>query len=302
MRSVDGVPDDVDGVDFSSLVPVWSPDGEHVALVVVEYSEEKYDRGEDHGRAVYAIEVDGTEIDRVSEIVSTASWSPDGSRLAFAGLRRDGVYLVTVARDGSDSREVTKIAGRGEAFYRIGFLSWSPDGTHIMFQCDLKMLCTVNLESGAVGESSMQEIPPARLYVGDGPKAAWSPNGSRIAVRALGFPRVEPGGYPVVYTLDPDGTNVEVLVRSGLAKSPQPSAIGEYESEMAACTNGTAVPQPDRNPGLVGDCVVLLSTRDLLAREVPLNWGPDVPIWSVGRNHHRRRAPQGHRLWNCCGA
>ena len=38
------------------------------------------------------------------------------------------------------------------------------------------------------------------------------------------------------------------------------------------------VPQPEGNPGLVGDCVTLLSTRDILAREVPLNWGPEVPI------------------------
>ncbi len=282
LEQAEGVPDDVDGVDFSSLVPVWSPDGEHVALVVVEYSEEKYDRGEDHGRAVYAIEVDGTEIDRVSEIVSTASWSPDGSRLAFAELRREGVFLVTVASDGSESIEVAKITLGGDRFANrygswIDNLSWSPDGAHIMFQCDVG-ICIVNLESGVVSESPTQEILPARLYVGDGPRIAWPPDGSRIAVRALDFPSAEPGGYPVVYTMDPDGTNVQLLVRSGLAKGPQAPAFGEYESGEAACGNGIVVQRPESNPGLVGDCVTLLSTRDILAREVPLNWSPDVPI------------------------
>ena len=38
------------------------------------------------------------------------------------------------------------------------------------------------------------------------------------------------------------------------------------------CTNGIAVPDPADNPGLVGDCMVLLEIRDALAGTVTLNW------------------------------
>ncbi len=39
-----------------------------------------------------------------------------------------------------------------------------------------------------------------------------------------------------------------------------------------ACEDGTAVPDPDNNPGLVADCKVLLASRDELAGDGSLNW------------------------------
>ena len=40
----------------------------------------------------------------------------------------------------------------------------------------------------------------------------------------------------------------------------------------ASCSNGVAVPSPADNPGLVGDCTVLLTIRDTLAGTATLNW------------------------------
>ena len=45
-----------------------------------------------------------------------------------------------------------------------------------------------------------------------------------------------------------------------------------------SCTNGVAVPSPDDNPGLVGDCVVLLSIRDTLAGDATLDWSAFTEI------------------------
>ena len=50
------------------------------------------------------------------------------------------------------------------------------------------------------------------------------------------------------------------------------------QSNAVSCANGTAVPDPSNNPGLVSDCEVLLSARDTLAGSGSLNWSVDTPI------------------------
>ena len=44
------------------------------------------------------------------------------------------------------------------------------------------------------------------------------------------------------------------------------------------CSNGVAAPDPDANPGLVGDCEALMSARDRLAGSSALDWSFDKPI------------------------
>ena len=282
-----GVPNEITYTSIPLFVPRWSPDGRHLAVVVKEVGETSWDAQ----FAIYTIGDNGAQPRRISETASQPSWSPDGSRIALARVEGDEIVLITLASDGSDSTQVTRITKRGKYIEDnasrydswIDVLSWSPDGAHIMFGCEVG-LCIVNVESGVVSESFVEDVPPnpkyPSYYTGQWahPEAAWSPDGSRIAVRAPNFPSAEPGGYSVVYTMDPDGTNVEVLVRSGIAKSPQPSAIREYESGEVACSNGNVIPEPESALGLVADCVTLMLVRNTLAREVPLNWSPDVPI------------------------
>ena len=58
----------------------------------------------------------------------------------------------------------------------------------------------------------------------------------------------------------------------GLPDCPPPVPLSEL------CTNGRAVPLPADNPGLVEDCVVLLTAKDTLAGSAILNWDADIPI------------------------
>ena len=46
----------------------------------------------------------------------------------------------------------------------------------------------------------------------------------------------------------------------------------------ASCADGSAVPDPSNNPGLVSDCEALLSARDTLAGAASLNWSASTPI------------------------
>ena len=49
---------------------------------------------------------------------------------------------------------------------------------------------------------------------------------------------------------------------------------------LYACDDGTAVPNPGDNPGLVADCKVLLALRDELAGTGSLNWDPQLAMTS----------------------
>ncbi len=46
----------------------------------------------------------------------------------------------------------------------------------------------------------------------------------------------------------------------------------------APCENGTAVPNPADNPGLVGDCTILLEAKDTLRGTAALDWSADTAI------------------------
>ena len=274
-------------MDAFHVAPAWSPDGEQLAFVVFFYVYEE-GRSPSLQRDVYTVRADGSGLRRVSETVSAASWSPDGHRLALAKLDGEDVVLFTVAPDGSDPQAITTITDREafENFYGrydswIGTLAWSPNETqtHIMFVCDVG-LCVVNLDGVVIGESTIEEVPwhfrTGELY--GRPQAAWSPDGSKIAVRVPNDPRPDPGGNPVVYTMDPDGTNVDVLVRSGLAKLSEVHGDRGDTFDIASCRDGFVVPEPERHPGLVGDCEALKIVKDVLAHNIALNWGSSAPI------------------------
>ena len=54
------------------------------------------------------------------------------------------------------------------------------------------------------------------------------------------------------------------------AITPTPAPYG--------CSNGTAVPNPGANPGLVADCAALLASRDTLRGTASLDWSANVAI------------------------
>ena len=219
--SIDGN-DDV--TEIHRIGPKWSPDGKTLAFVVVEYQESAGTR-----YVLYTIGADGSNLIRMFEtvrqnvyyghypslidkIVGAPAWSPDGRNLGFIRrihlAHRDfpegdeidgppGNTVYTIDADGSNLRAVSELGDRAYPYS----LSWSPDGTDILF----------TFRSGGdayVGSANNADY----REVGKGTSSFWSPDGSRIAVMTRLDPESPRSDY--LYTVAPDGSDVRILVVS----------------------------------------------------------------------------------------
>ena len=203
----------LNGVAFAP--PVWSPDGKRLVFLVNEGERWTF------RKIPYTVRADGSALTRIAEdALSIPAWSPDGQQIALAMNAGDDVALFTLAADGSDPKLLTTITTRevlesnrtrGVHRYWIHTVSWSPDGKHILYSCDVGV-CVVNLDGDRVGEA------PLRLVANwDGWHiAAWSPDGSRIAVFGA-LDDIYFGTYLsegiVLYTMAVDGTDRRDLIR-----------------------------------------------------------------------------------------
>ena len=195
--------------------PVWSPDGKSLAFT---------DRRATL-RVIYDIEEDSSKLTRVyesplhnriealNEIVGPPAWSPDGQKLAFVlkvhledeENEPPDVHVTTINADGSELKTIAEFSGANLSGFGfvIRSLSWSPDGTAILFTSSRNEVFVAN-----VNGSGHQEV-------GKGNYAAWSPDGLRIAV----LRNVGPGGN-VVYTMTPNGSDVRTLVKKDSNNKP----------------------------------------------------------------------------------
>ena len=195
-------------VVISLFPPVWLANGETLAFW-------GYEEGDTPTSFIYTVRTDGSELTRIAASPrSNSAWSPDNERFAVAHISdedADKVGLYTRAADGSDPRLLTTITDRktleelwGPYGLWIRLLSWSPDGTHILYHCDL-VICVVNVEDGEViGLLDGATVSDRAVY-----KAAWSPDGSRIAIYTSGDGR---DVSPQLYTVARNGTDRRDLI------------------------------------------------------------------------------------------
>ena len=139
----------------------WSPDGKRIAYSCKKLSGKQY--AFSTNTCIYLYDVETKETIAVTEkggYDTTPVWSPDGSRLAWLSMARDGyeadqVRLMAADIEGmtaTNIRNLTEFAADGEEFiYNAADPVWAPDGESIYFSClaeGTQAICEVMVEEG----------------------------------------------------------------------------------------------------------------------------------------------------------
>jgi hypothetical protein len=143
-----------------------------------------------------------------------AAWSPDGSRIAFAGPGAvNSLVIYTMKADGSDVRQVTPGASYDFAIVDNS-PAWSPDGQKIAFDRNVRYP-----DSSAWEIDTMNPNGTGRVTVTQGADPNWSPDGQKLAFEAT----LSSSGPFDLYVANAGGTGRTNLTNSAGANENAPA-------------------------------------------------------------------------------
>lgn len=118
------------------------------------------------------------------------TWSPDGTKIAFASNRDGPDEIYVMSTDGSDQTRLTHNSAQD------GSATWSPDGTRIAFHSDRDNNFDIYvMEADGWGQSRLTRDPA------DDGGPAWSPDG-----RSIAFISNRDGNFEI-YVMNSDGSS-----------------------------------------------------------------------------------------------
>jgi Tol biopolymer transport system component len=168
----------------------WSPDGS--SLLIARTCQLDVDR------EIYRSDLTGSVFSNLTRSAPSyddaASWSPDGTKIAFSSNRDGDREIYVMDPDGGALTNLTNDPGTDDGSPR-----WSPDGSKLVYQCDTDHtheLCVMNSDGSD------------RAHLTSGEAASWSPDGHLIAFQSRRT------GDEEIYLIAPDGTGLLRLTSS----------------------------------------------------------------------------------------
>jgi len=173
-----------------------------------EYEIRMTNSGSSGDQVLYSLPAGNYDID----LTAGLSWSPDGSRLAYATTIWADIYLIFI-----DDSRVRNITNTGDKFETDP--AWSPNGDKIAFSAN-RSEDKFNIHLMSPDGTNIEQLTNCPIYCS---QPTWSPDGTTIA-----FVSEQNASSYDIFTIKADGSGQKQITHGGANLYPAWSPDGQY--------------------------------------------------------------------------